>query len=309
VATVLVETGALFVGDSVVVGPIYGKIRAMTDDRGQKVNRAGPATPVEILGLSAVPQAGDRLEAVESDREARQIAQERQAADREEKLGGHAGRLDLTTLFDKIQRGDVKELNVVLKADVQGSAEAIREALEKLSTSEVRVRILAANVGNISENDILLASASPNSIVLGFNVKADPSARRAAADEGIEVRVYRIIYELIEAIEAAMKGLLAPIYRENVLGHAEVRQTFRLPSTQVVAGCYVQDGTIRRSADVRVKRGDQLVYEGEITSLRHVKENVREIAAGYECGILLSGFNDVAPGDIIECYEVEQVSR
>jgi translation initiation factor IF-2 len=308
VATVLIESGSLFAGDSVVVGTIYGKIKAMTDDRGQKVNRAGPATPVEILGLSGVPAAGDRLMSVESDREARQLAQDREVEEREAKFGAHAGKISLENLFRQIQQGDVKELNLILKADVQGSVEAVRESLEKLSTDEVRVKILRAAVGSVGENDILLASAS-NAIVFGFNVKVDPAARRVATDEGIEVRTYRIIYELIEAVEAAMRGLLAPVYQENKLGRAEVRATFKLPNNNVVAGCYVQDGLIRRGADLRVLRGKEMVYEGSVDSLRHIKENVREMAAGYECGVIVDGFNDFKEGDILECYEMQQIAR
>jgi translation initiation factor IF-2 len=308
VATVLVETGSLFSGDSVVVGPIYGRVKALTDDRGQKVNRAGPATPVEILGLDAVPGAGHRLEVVENDREARQLAQERAVAVREEKLGGHAGRLSLENLFAKIQQGDVKELNLILKADVQGSVEAIRDRLERISTDEVRVNILRAAVGNVGESDILLASAS-NAIVFGFNVKADPAARRVATDEGIEVRTYRIIYELIDSVTAAMSGLLTPEYREVRLGMAEIRQMFRLPNGSVIAGCYVSEGVIRRNADIRVHREREVLWEGEISSLRHVKENVREMAAGYECGIVLEGFNDLQVGDQLECFEVQTIQR
>ncbi|HTE19004.1 MAG TPA: EF-Tu/IF-2/RF-3 family GTPase, partial [Armatimonadota bacterium] len=242
------------------------------------------------------------------DKQARQVAGEREAEAREEKFGAHAGRLSLERLFGMIQQGDVKELNVILKADVDGSVEAVRDSLEKLSTGEVRVNILRAAVGNVGENDILLASAS-NAIVLGFNVKADAAARRAAADEGIEVRTYRIIYELIDAVETSMKGLLAPVYREDKLGRAEVRATFKLPSNAVVAGCYVLEGTLRRGADVRVIRGRDVIFEGEMASLRHVKENVREIAAGYECGIALDGFNDYKEGDILECFEMVQVAR
>ncbi|MFN3649396.1 MAG: translation initiation factor IF-2 [Armatimonadota bacterium] len=308
VATVLVESGTLYAGDSVVVGSIYGKIKAMSDDRANKVNRAGPATPVEILGLSAVPSAGDRLISVESDREARQLAQERSGAEREAKFGAHAGRLSLDTLFAQIQQGDVKELNIIIKADVQGSAEAVRDSLEKLSTSEVRVKVLRVGVGNIGENDVLLASAS-NAMVFGFGVKVDPAARKAAEDQGIETRTYRIIYELIDAVTAAMKGLLAPVYQEVRLGRAEVRATFKLPNNNVVAGCYVTEGVIRRNAEIRVIRGKQVLHEGEINSLRHVRENVREMAAGYECGILLDGFNAFEEGDILECFENQQVAR
>jgi len=308
VATVLIDSGTLTPQDSVVVGSIYGRIKALTDDRGNRLKSAGPATPVEILGLSSVPHAGDRVIVVDSDREARQLAQEREVDERERRLGGHAGRLSLERLFEMIQQGDVKELNVILKGDVQGSVEAIQGSLEKLSTSEVRVNILRAAVGAIGENDILLASAS-NAIVLGFNVKADPAARRAAEDSGIEVRTFRIIYELIDAVTAAMKGLLAPVYEERILGRAEVRATFRLPSSRIVAGCYVSEGTIRRGADVRVFRGKELVHDGEIGSLRHVKENVREINAGYECGIILDDFDAFEVGDTLECYDELQIDR
>jgi len=308
VATVLIESGSLFAGDSVVVGSVYGKIKAMTDDRGQKVNRAGPASPVEILGLASVPSAGDRLISAESDKEARQLAQERETEEREKKFGGHAGRISLEKLYAQLQHGDVKELNVILKADVQGSVEAVRDALEKLSTSEVRVNILRAAVGSIGEGDILLASAS-NAVVFGFGVKAETAAKRSAQDEGIEVRTFKIIYELIDAVTIAMTGLLAPIYEEAKLGHAEVRMTFKLPNGNIVAGCYVTDGVIRRNAEIRVIRGKDILHDGEIGSLRHVKENVREMAAGYECGIVLDGFSDFKEGDILECYENRQIAR
>jgi translation initiation factor IF-2 len=280
----------------------------MTDDRGNKVNRAGPSMPVEILGLSGVPSSGDRLISVDSDKEARQLAQEREAEEREKKFGAHAGRISLERLYQQLQHGDVKELNVILKADVHGSVEAVREALERLSTDEVRVNILRAAVGNIGENDILLASAS-NAVVFGFNIKADPAAKRAAQDEGIEVRTYRIIYELIDAVTASMTGLLAPVYQEVRLGRAEVRATFKLPNGNIVAGCYVTEGVIRRNADIRVIRGKDTLHEGDIGSLRHVKENVREMAAGYECGIVVDGFSDYKEGDILECYENQQIAR
>ncbi len=308
VATVMVESGSLFAGDSVVVGKLYGKIKAMSDDRGQKINRAGPATPVEILGLSGVPSAGDRLESVESDKEARHLAAERAADDREMRLGGHAGRIDFASLFEKIQRGDVKELNLIIKADVQGSLEAVQDSLEKLSTAEVRVRILRTAVGAVGENDILLASAS-NAIVIGFNVKVDPAAARVARDEGIEVETFKIIYEVIDAVENSMRGLLTPIYREVKTGHAEVRATFKLPNNNIVAGCYVQEGIVRRGCGVRVHRGKEVVFSGNLDSLRHVKENVKEMATGYECGIITDGYNGYVVGDIIECFEMERVHR
>jgi translation initiation factor IF-2 len=305
-ATVLIEAGTLFVGDAVVAGTAYGKIKAMTDDRGRRLNRAGPASPVEILGLASVPAAGDQFEVVESEREARQIVQARVDGEREQRFG--AGRVSLEALFRQLQEGELKELNIVLKADVQGSVEAVRDALEKLTSDEVRVNILRSAVGNVGENDILLAHAS-KAIVLGFNVKVDPAARRAAADEGIEVRTFRIIYDLIDAVQSAMRGMEQPIYREVVLGRATVRQPFKLPNNNVVAGCYVTDGRVVRGADVRVLRAGKVIHDGSIDSLRHHRENVREMAAGYECGILVENFNDVQEGDILEAYQTEQVAR
>jgi translation initiation factor IF-2 len=307
-ATALIEAGTLFVGDAVVVGTVFGKIKALTDDRGRRLNRAGPASPVEILGLDSVPAAGDQLEVVESERLARQMVQERVDAQREERFGAHAGRVSLEALFRHLQEGEIKELNVVLKADVHGSVEAVRDALQKISSEEVRVNTIRAAVGNIGESDILLASAS-KAIVLGFNVKVDPAARRAAADEGIEVRTFRIIYDLLDAVQSAIRGMETPVFREVVLGKAEVRQTFGLPNNNVVAGCYVTEGKMVRGADVRVNRGGKVIHDGNISSLRHVRENVREIAAGYECGILVENFNEVEVGDILEAYQTEQVAR
>jgi translation initiation factor IF-2 len=307
-ATILIEAGTLRVQDAVVVGTVYGKIKAMADDRGRRLERAGPAMPVEILGLASVPAAGDRLEVVENERVARQRVQERIDAEREERFGANAGRVSLEALFRSLQQGDVKELNIVLKADVHGSVEAVRDSLEKITSEEVRVNVIRAAVGNIGESDILLASAS-KAIVLGFNVKVDPAARRAAADEGIEVRTFRIIYDLLDAVESAIRGMETPVFREVTLGRAEVRATFNLPNNNVVAGCYVTEGRMVRGADVRVFRGGKVIHDGSIDSLRHVRENVREIAAGYECGILVENFNDVEVGDILEAYQTEQVPR
>lgn len=307
-ATVLVNTGTLFVGDAVVVGTAYGKLKAMTDDRGRKINRAGPASPVEILGLASVPAAGDSLEVVESEREARVIVAERVQGEREVRFGANAGKVSLEALFAHLQRGDLKELNVILKGDVHGSIEAIRDSLEKLTSEEVRVNVLRSAVGNVGESDILLASAS-RAIILGFNVKVDPAARRLAKDDGIEVRTYQIIYDLLDAVQTAMRGLEQPVYREVTLGRAEVRQPFKLPNNNVVAGCYVTDGRILRGADVRVIRGGEVIHDGSIDSLRHIKDSVREMAAGYECGILVDNFNDVQVGDILEAYQTEQVAR
>jgi translation initiation factor IF-2 len=308
VATVLVEQGTLEVGNAVVAGTAAGKIRAMMDDRGRLVKFAGPATPVELLGLSTTPMAGDRLQVVENERIARQIVQERDDQSREAKFRATGRGVTLEALYRQIQEGEVKDLNVIVKADVQGSVEAVRQSLERLQNEEVRVTVLHAGVGNVGESDILLASAS-QAVVLGFNVKVDAQARRAAADEGVEIKLYKIIYDLIEDVQAAMEGMLKPVYREIILGHATVRATFKLPRGGVVAGCYVNDGRILRGAQARVQRGKQLIHTGEIDSLKHLKDDVREMAAGFECGILLDDFNDFQEGDVIEAFQMEQVSR
>jgi translation initiation factor IF-2 len=307
-ATVLIESGTLFTGDAVVVGAVYGKVKALADDRGRRLNRAGPSSAVEILGLASVPAAGDRMEVVENERQARQIVQERVDAQREERFGANSGRVSLEALFRHLQEGEIKALNVVLKADVHGSVEAVRDALEKVQSDEVRVNVIRAAVGNVGESDILLASAS-HAIVFGFNVKVDPAARKAAADEGIEVRTFRIIYDLLDAVGSAIRGMETPVFREVTLGKAEVRQIFSLPNKHVVAGCYVTDGRIVRGADVRVIREGKVVHDGSIDSLRHVRDNVREMAAGFECGILVENFNDVQIGDVLEAYQTEQVAR
>jgi translation initiation factor IF-2 len=308
VATVLVEQGTLEVGDAVVAGSAAGKVRAMMDDRARPVREAGPATPVEVLGLSSTPMAGDRLQVVESERAARQLVQEREQENREAKLRATGRGVTLEALYRQIREGEVKDLNVIIKADVQGSVEAVRQALEKLQNEEVHVHVLHAAVGNVGENDILLASVE-KAIVLGFNVKADPQAKRAAADEGVEIKHYKIIYDLIEDVQAAMEGMLKPVYREVILGHATVRATFKLPRGGVVAGCYVNDGRVVRGAEARVHRGKQLIHTGEVDSLKHIKEDVREMAAGFECGILMDDFNDFQEGDVIEVFQMEQVSR
>jgi translation initiation factor IF-2 len=308
VATVLVESGTLFVGDPVVAGMASGKIRAMMDDRGRQVPRAGPAMPVELLGLSSTPLAGDRLQVIENERLARQMVQERELRSREARMKASGRGVTLEALYRQIREGEVKDFNVIVKADVQGSVEAVRQSIERLQNEEVRVNVLHAGVGNVGESDILLASAS-QAVVLAFNVKVDAQAKRAAADEGVEIKSYKIIYDLIEDVQAALEGLLKPVYREVVLGHATVRATFKLPKSGVVAGCYVNDGKVLRGAQARVQRGKQLIHTGEIDSLKHIKEDVREMAAGFECGILLDDFNDFQEGDVIEVFQTEQVSR
>ncbi len=308
IATVLVQSGTLKQGDSVVVGQAYGRIKAMLDDRGHKVHKAGPATPVEIVGLSSVPLAGDKLEVVANEKEGRLIAEGRAQEERTEKLAATSQRVTLTDLFKQLQEGVVKDLNLILKADVQGSEEAIRHSLDQLSTEEVRVNLIHSGVGNIGESDILLASAS-NAVVIGFNVRVDNQAKAAAEAEHIDVRTYKIIYELLDEVRAAMEGLLEPELREVVLGHAEVRQLFRLPKSGSIAGCYVTDGQLRRNAEARVLRNGETVGQGKMSSLKHVKEDVREIAAGFECGLMIAGFNDYQVGDIIEVYVIEEIAR
>jgi len=306
VATVLVSEGTLKVGDAVVVGEAYGKIKAMLDDRGNRVTKAGPATPVEIIGLSSVPSAGDNMDVVKNEKEARQIAQERSSDTREGRLDSES-RVSLADLYRQIREGVVKDLNVVLKTDVQGSEEAIAQSLEKLSDEEVRVNLIHSGVGNIGEGDVLLASAS-NAVVVGFNVKIDPNARKTAEVERVDIRTYNVIYELLEDVEGAMLGLLEPVLEETVMGHAEVRATFKVPRG-VVAGCYVTDGKATRNSEARLQRGGEVIFTGKVASLRHVKEDVREMAAGFECGIVLEGFNDFQEGDVIEMFSVQEVAR
>lgn len=307
VATIIVQQGTFKQGDAVVAGEAYGRIKALLDDRGNRVPKATPAMPVEVIGLSAVPEAGEKMEVVKDERTARQIAMEREQRHRQEKLASQRARVTMRDLSRLIQEGEIKELLVVLKADVHGSVEAVRSSLERLEHPEVRLRVLHAAVGNITESDIMLASAS-NALVIGFNVRVEPEAQRAAEQEHVEVRTYRIIYELVEDIKAAMLGLLQPVLEEFPLGKAEVRAVFTLPRG-TVAGCYVTEGKIVRNAEARVWRKKDLLYTGKIVSLRHLKEDVREIAQGYECGLMVEGFSDFQEGDIIECFEKREVSR
>ena len=307
IATVLVQSGTLKHGDAVVVGRSYGRIKAMQDDKGHRVQKAGPSTAVEINGLSSVPLAGDLLEVVDSDREARQVAESRAQDERTDRLGA-TQRMTLVDLYKQLKEGVVQELNLILKADVQGSAEAITQSLERLGTEEVRVNLIHSGVGNIGESDILLASAS-NAIVIGFNVRVDPQARAAAEAEHIDVHLYKVIYELLDEVKAGMEGLLAPDIRESVIGHAEVRQLFKLPRGGVIAGSYVMDGKIQRNAEARVTREGEIIATGKVSSLKHIKEDVREIAAGFECGIMVEGFNGFQVGDIMEAYVMEEIAR
>jgi translation initiation factor IF-2 len=307
VATVLVQEGTLHQGDPFVCGTQYGRIRAMVNDRGQRVDEAGPATPVEILGLGGVPEAGDTFVAVADDQKARQVAEHRQAKQREAEMAKTA-KVSLDDLYQQIQTGEVKELKIVLKADVQGSVEAMSEALRRLSSDDVRVNVLHASVGGITESDVLLASAS-NAIVIGFNVRPEPKAAALAEREGVDIRLYTIIYEALNDVRDALEGLLEPTLQEKVLGRAEVRQTFVVSGIGQVAGCAVTDGKITRGARARLLRDHVVVHDGRIASLKRFKEDVREVATGYECGLSLEGYQDVKTGDVVEAYEVEQVAR
>ena len=306
VATVLISQGTLRVGDAFVVGNYCGRVRALINDQGEQIKEATPSTPVEVLGISDVPQAGDAFVVVKDEQTARQVAGIQQQKQREKELS-RTTRVTLDDLYRKIQEGEVKELNLVIKADVQGSAEAVRSALEKLSTDEVRVNVIHQAVGAISESDVLLATAS-NAVIIGFNVRPEPNARKAAERDGVDIRVYRVIYNLLDDVKAAMEGLLDPEFKEEVLGRAEVRQTFKVPGG-VVAGCYVLDGKITRAAEVRVLRDNVIVHEGKIASLRRFKDDVREVAHGYECGIGLERFNDIKEGDVLEAFIMVKVER
>ncbi len=303
-ATVLVQQGTLKMGDNVVVGAMSGKVRAMINDRGKRVMKAPPSTPVSILGLPEVPQAGDRLEVVADERTAKQIAT--RVAEQRKNESGPIGTLSLDTLYMQMQEGKVKELNIILKCDVQGSAEALKNALNKIGDENLKVRLIREGIGNISETDVHLAAAS-NAIVIGFNVKADGAAQLMAQKEGVDIRYYNIIYKLTDDIQAALTGMLEPTFREVIEGHAEVQQTFKVGKTTVIAGCRVLDGKMTRSSQARVLRKGTKVYDGKIGSLRRGKDDVREVAGGYECGIVLEDFSEYEIGDVIEAFAQEKV--
>jgi translation initiation factor IF-2 len=307
VATVLVQKGKVRVSDAFVVGMHYGRMRALLNDRGEKIQEAGPATPVEVVGLSGVPLAGDVFQVVTDEKKARQIATLRQQRQREEHIQ-RTSRVTLEDLYRQIKEGEVKELNVLIKADVQGSAQAVRDTLEKLSTNEVRLRVIQGAVGGITESDVMLASAS-NAIIIGFNVRPTPKARELTEREGVDVRMYTIIYDLITDVRAALEGLLEPEMAEHIMGRAEVRETFHIPRVGVIAGCYVTEGTITRNAECRLLRDNVVVYQGRITSLRRFKDDVHEVGSGYECGIGLERFSDVKQGDVIEPFVRERVAK
>ena len=300
IATVLVQRGTLKVGDDIVAGVAFGRVRALFNSQGKRIKEAGPSIPVEVLGLSEVPTAGDILRAVSSEREAKAIAEEQVNRQRESEFAT-SKKISLQQLYERLQKGEVKELNLIIKADVQGSIEALKQSLEKCSTNEVEVRIIHGAVGAVTESDVMLASAS-DAIIIGFNVRPDSNARKLAEKEQIDIRTYRIIYDVVDDIKAAMKGMLEPGYEEVVLGRAEVRALFKVPGVGVVAGCFVTEGKVTRNSKVRVIREGIVVYEGKIASLKRFKDDIREVVSGYECGIGIEKFNDIKEQDVLEAF-------
>lgn len=308
VATVLVQKGTLKVGQPVACGSCYGKVRAMIDDQGRRVKEAGPSTPVEILGLSAVPEAGETFVSTDTEKEARSFAETYISESKNRLIEDTKAKMSLDDLFSQIQSGNVKELNIIVKADVQGSVEAVKQSLVKLSNEEVVVKVIHGGVGAINESDVSLASAS-NAIIIGFNVRPDPTAKVTAEKENVDVRLYKVIYNAIEDVEAAMKGMLDPVFEEKVLGHAEVRQIFRASGVGNIAGSYVLDGTFERGCKVRISREGTQIFEGDLASLKRFKDDVKEVRAGYECGLVFDGFHDIAELDIVEAYKMVEVPR
>ena len=308
VATILVQKGTLKVGDSIAAGACSGKVRAMMDDKGKRVKEAGPSTPVEILGLSDVPNAGEILVVTENDKEAKSFAATFVSENKNRLLEETKAKMSLDDLFSQIQAGNLKELPIIVKADVQGSVEAVKQSLVKLSNEEVVVKVIHGGVGAITESDVSLASAS-NAIIIGFNVRPDATAKTIADQEGVDVRLYKVIYQAIEDVEAAMKGMLDPVYEEKVIGHAEVRQTFKASGVGTIAGGYVLDGIFQRNCKVRITRGEEQIYEGNLASLKRFKDDVKEVKAGYECGLVFEDFNDIQEEDKVEAYIMVEVPR
>ena len=305
VATVLVQNGTLKTGDIVVAGTAEGRVRAMVDDRGNKVKKAGPSVPVEIIGLSEVPEGGDTFYAVDDEKKARAVVEKRKEKIKEEHIKSRSV-VSLDALFDQIKEGEVKDLNIIVKAYVQGSVEAVKQSLTKLSNEEVRVNCIHGGVGGVTESDVMLAAAS-NAIIVGFNVRPDNGALSSAKQNDVDIRLYRVIYHAIEEIEAAMKGMLAPKFKENILGHAEIRNTFKVSGVGTIGGGYVQDGKISRNSQVRIVRDGIVVHEGILSSLKRFKDDVKDVAAGYECGIGIENFNDIKDGDIVESFVMEEI--
>ena len=307
IMTVLVQNGTLKAGDIIIAGTAVGRVRTMINDKGQRVTVAGPSTPVEISGLSEVPSAGDVFNAVADERMARELAEERRVQQMNNSMGG-TKKVSLEDIFSQIKSGEMKTLNIIVKADVQGSAEAVKSSLEKISNDEVRVKVIHSAVGAINESDVMLAATS-GAIIVGFNVRPDNAARDSAARSNVDMRMYRVIYDCINEIEAAMKGMLAPQFKEVIIGHAEVRETYKVSKVGTVCGCYCTDGKIQRGCEVRVLRDNIVIHEGELASLRRFKDDVKEVASGYECGMQVEKFNDIKIGDVIECFVMEQINR
>ena len=308
VATILVQKGTLHVGDYIAAGACSGKVRAMMDDKGRRVKEAGPSTPVEILGLSDVPNAGEILVQTDNDKEAKNFAATFVAENKKNLLEETKAKMSLDDLFNQIQEGNLKELALVVKADVQGSVEAVKQSLVKLSNDEVAVRVIHGGVGAINESDVMLATAS-SAIIIGFNVRPDANAKSMAEQNGVDIRLYRVIYQAIEDVEAAMKGMLEPVYEEKVIGHAEVRQLFKASGVGTIAGSYVLDGTFQRGCKVRISREGNQIFEGNLASLKRFKDDVKEVRSGYECGLVFEGFNDLQEFDQVEAYIMVEVPR
>jgi len=307
IMTVLVQNGTLNTGDIIIAGTSVGRIRTMTNDKGQRVTTAGPSVPVEITGMSEVPNAGDIFNAVADERMARELVEERKEQQKNQTLGGNR-KVSLDDLFAQIKQGDLKDFNIIVKADVQGSAEAVKASLEKMTNEEVRVKVIHSAVGAINESDVMLAATS-GAVIVGFNVRPDNAARDSATRAGVDLRMYRVIYDCINEIEAAMKGMLAPKYQEAIIGHAEVRETYKVSKVGTVCGCYVSDGKIQRGCSVRVLRDNIVIHEGELASLRRFKDDVKEVATNFECGMQVEKFNDIKVGDVIECFVMEEIKQ
>ena len=308
VATMLVQRGTLRVGDSVVIGAAHGRVRAMMDDKGKPIKKAGPSTPVEILGLNEVPLAGEGFYVAKNEKDARYISEKVKKNLREKMIQATPQKVTLDDLFQQIQEGEMKELKLIVKADVQGSVEAVRQSLEKLSNEEVLIRIIHGGVGAINESDVMLASAS-NAIIIGFNVRPENSALATAEQEGIDIRLYRVIYNAIEDIELAMKGMLDPVFKEEVLGHCEIRETYKVSGLGVIGGAHVTDGKIQRSAKIRLLRDNVVIYDGALASLKRFKDDAKEVMTGFDCGIMLDKFNDIKAGDVVEAYIMKEIER
>ena len=307
IATLLIQNGTLNQGDVIIAGTAVGRVRVMTNDKGRTVKTAGPSVPVEITGLADVPAPGDEFNAVSDERMARELVEQRRQAEKDAAAQLNT-KITLDNLFAMMQEGEMKDLNLIVKADVQGSAEALKASLLKLSNDEVRVKVIHTGVGAVNESDILLASTA-NAIIIGFNVRPDAAAQASAQRAKVDVRMYRVIYDAINEIEAALKGMLAPKYQEVVIGHAEVRQTYKVSAIGTIAGCYVKDGKVTRDAQVRVLRDHIVLHQGAVGSLQRFKDSVKEVTAGYECGMSIDRFNDIKEGDVFECFAMEEIKQ